>query len=156
MLTLDLCINEIEFRLGDRPDPARLTSARCKKAGFLTRRAATAGPDQILFWAKNPTIDCFGGEVTLWPSGCGTSAYLYYGPVGLEKVTLQIFGSTVMAHGSTLQFRQLSAAAFGEPDTESQQIAIWQRDGFVVASELSAGANRAWYVWTVDDRNTLA
>jgi hypothetical protein len=86
-VNLDLRINEISFAVGEGFESQKLVSANCHKCGFLARLQLRAPHGEIVYWAKNCEISCFGGEFGLWAeldrkSGAdrmvGTSAYLYF------------------------------------------------------------------------------
>ena len=164
---LDLSVNFQPFRLGDTPQLSVLKGAQCKKAGFLARRASLAASDQSVFWAKNPMIGGFGNRWALCPTQktefdetpprllCGTSAYLTYGPNGLEKVTLQVFGSELLAAAAKSGFDEHCSQRYGAPDSETDRLTIWNRNGTCLASEIGIDEKKAWVVWTVDDRALL-
>ena len=57
-MNINLRINLEAFNLGETLDENKLKSAKCEKAGFLTRSMVPREFGEILYRAKNPLIEC--------------------------------------------------------------------------------------------------
>jgi hypothetical protein len=174
-----LTVSKQSFALGEAVDKTKLLRAGCQKVSWLERRITKVEPDQKAWWAKNPTCYLDAGFepvdgrqgfelrpklglMTILGGGVLTSAYLYYGPVGLEMVKLAVSGSDAVTD-QVLHFNMLCEATFGEPtfSDDSQNLLprnrTWTLAGRMqLASELDPSGKRAWFAWTVEDREVLA
>ena len=176
---VNLTVNKQSFALGEAVDKTKLLRAGSQKVSWLERRITKVPPDQTAWWAKNPTCYLDAGfesvdgrqglelrpklgVTTIFGGAVLTSAYLYYGPVGLEMVKLVVSGGDAVT-GQVLHFNMLCEATFGEPtfSNESQNLLprhrIWTLAGRMqLASQLDPSGTRAWFTWTVEDREALA
>jgi len=162
---LDLQINDVSFRLGDLITQDHLRAGRFAKAGFLTRLASAAASDQTLYWSKNCYGTLIDGRVAFSalrekvgrdPSFlCGTSAYLFFGPLGLETVTIQLFGSRRSARALFGLFTYTVADRIGEPAVWGERVLEWELGDTSLSVELSRDASKCWVVWRVSYREIL-
>ena len=153
-MNIDLHINNVAFTLGEQLDSGKLTLAKCNKAGLLDRLSIKPPSGHVVYWAKNCEISCFRGNFVVWAnldrSGgsanmSGTSAYLYFKDLILEKVAFQVLLNETMAIGSTDQFQTLCKSAFGIPASDSP--AYWLDSHAAVSFNLYHTRDRALFVW---------
>lgn len=55
-MNIDLRVNDVGFTLGEGLDSRKLTSAKCRKAGFLARLQLGTPGSETIYWAKNCEI----------------------------------------------------------------------------------------------------
>lgn len=151
---LDLRINGVGCGLGDRLDTQKLGSAQCGKVGFLGRLHMKAPSGYRVYWAKNCQIGCSGDEFAVWANldwragtemMSGTSAYLYFRNLMLEKVAFQVLENETMAVGATLKFQALCLKAFGTPASSSPS--LWFDADSVILCSLNYTRTRALFQW---------
>lgn len=153
-MNIDLHVNNVVFTLGEQLDKRKLALAKCNKAGLLDRLAIKPPSGHVVYWAKNCEISCFSGKFTVWAnldrSGgsaemSGTSAYLYFKNLILEKVAFQVLLNETMAIGGTARFQTLCESAFGAPASDSPT--CWLDSQAVVFCSLYDTRNTALFVW---------
>lgn len=153
-MNIDLHINNVVFTLGEQLDSRKLTLAKCDKAGLMDRLVLKPPSGQVIYWAKNCEISCFGGEFRVWANldrsrgadaMSGTSAYLYFKNLILESVKFQVLLNETMAIGGTAQFEKLCKKAFGAPVLGSPP--HWLDSHAVVFCSLSQTRSKALFVW---------
>jgi hypothetical protein len=157
-MNIDLRINKTAFSLGEALDSRKLGSAKLEKQGLLNRlvrQLMTPLPSgQILHWAKNCEITCFKGKFGLWAnldrsSGsanmAGTSAFLYFKHLVLEKVTFQVLLNGTMAMGGVAAFQELCKKRFGSRSSDSP--ASWQDSEAIVLCNLHHTRDKAIFMW---------
>lgn len=151
---IDLRINGIGCGLRDRLDTQKLASAQCSKVGFLSRLLMKAPSGYLVYWAKNCQIACFVDEFAVWANLdwkagtemiSGTSAYLYFKNLMLEKVAFQVLENETMAVGATLKCQTLCRTAFGTPASGSPS--LWLDADSVILCSLSYTRTRALFQW---------
>jgi hypothetical protein len=154
-MEIDLRINDVGFTLGDRLDIKKLASAKCEKLGFLARLQIKAKSGEIVYWAKNCDIRCFGGEFRLFAyldrrEGAdlmvGTSAYLFFSKAGLGRIAFQVLENRIAAVVAIEDFQRLCQAAFGASASISP--ARWQDSHHVILCGLFPTGMRALFEWT--------
>jgi hypothetical protein len=148
----DFTINKVLFNMKEKLDQYKLSSANCKKAGFMARMASHAHRSEILYWSKNCVVSCFGKPV-IWANldtkfskfMCGTSAFLFYDITGLTRVTFQVFGDEVMATGDFYSFVEICKQNIGEPQSETDFVIIWETEGSILRCKRGIRGKQAWF-----------
>jgi hypothetical protein len=153
-MNIDLRVNSVAFTVDEELHARKLSSAKCEKPGFLDRLSLKPPNGQVVYWAKNCEISCFNGEFRLWANldrsrgsaeMAGTSAYLYFANLILEKVAFQVLLNETMATGGIAAFQRLCKSAFGAPAPDSP--ACWMDSNGVVSCALYHTRDKALFTW---------
>jgi hypothetical protein len=151
---IDLRVNDVVFTLGEGLDDGKLASANCFKGGVLVYLALAVRRGETVYCAKNCTVSCFGKEFELWAnldsrgnsaSMVGTSVYLYFTNLALQKVVFQTVENETVAKRALETFQKLCEHAFGAPLPDSQM--HWLDNQNVVSCVLSNTRARAVFQW---------
>lgn len=148
----DLRINDVPFALKEKLNRTKLSSANCKKAGFIMRVGSRARKSEILYWSKNCEISCFGKPV-VWAKldtkfsnfMCGTSAFLFYSTSGLARIMFQVFGDEVMAMGDFFSFVDLCKQKIGDPRSETKFVFSWESNDTILRCRRGKQNKQAWF-----------
>jgi len=174
-MEIDLKINFRDISLGMVFDPNRLADAQIGKMGFFTKALMPVKrhPGDTLYWAKNPSISCFGERVKetamVDPSmGAemmnGTSAYLFFNRSRLRYVIFQVIASCIAAMQFTNIFREVASELLGEAERlKCMQVPstvmgitthepfhlqyVWRADGQCLISEIGQSGKNAFVHW---------
>lgn len=126
---MEIKVNGKPFRVNERFDKVKLTSANIKKAGFFARRLIKVNKSTTLYWAKNCTISFFNDELTIAPnldatSGAdmmyGTSCYFFYSENQLWRITAQIIKNVGASLNYAEKFKEIASIKIGEPEIQKR------------------------------------
>ncbi len=132
-MDIDLQVNGVPFKLGDPLNHAKLVSAQCSRAGFLDRLQLKPPKNDLVYWAKNCEITCFGGgpnrsllervngfslkadlETTHGTEAIyGTSAYIFFSGETIQSVKFQVLMNQGVATAAVAQFTGLCQREYG-------------------------------------------
>lgn len=164
MISIDLRINSLPIEL-NRPYSKLIRSGKIKKIGFLAKKALKIDKGQTVYWVKNPTIDCFNSEFSIYPpigvpgiapkQMFGTSAYFYFNKSEvLIRVSFQLIDNPVLAKNGLQLFRNICGKTYHVRRTYGSvddfiKIAEWEEIDCKLITELSDCGRHFYVHWFV-------
>ena len=176
-MNIDLRANDFRLWLGMPFNSSELSSAQFSKVGFFTGLALPKikQSGDTVYWAKNPTINCFDDATSVIPNMprtkdtdliCGTSVFLYFNGGHLRLVLAQVIMSFIWAQTFMDEFRQAAVKSLGDAGCENlvsvpthkgssiqnqiQLTCTWRDGKEFLISKLSPVGDNAYVMWGRD------
>jgi len=156
-MNIELEINGESLVLGMSQDQSKLSGAGFKKMGLFSRAFLPIQkmPGDVIFFAKNPTITAFNGDVKAaaildTSMGAdmmnGTSCYAIFNGGRLRYVICQVIQNNITARQFVSDVRQAARVTLGEPTSDSEP-QVWQKASATLASDLGRSGSTAFMHW---------
>lgn len=156
-MNVDLVINNLPVILGSDKDVEALFSSGFQKLGFFSRLRIKPPAGGSILWSKNCHFSYLDKQLEAYavldvPKEemefmCGTSAYLFFAPDGLDKVICQVIASRLQAMALSNDLKKLLKARFGEPIIKQIHLSVWEDDKSQFICELNKNKTNAYFHW---------
>jgi hypothetical protein len=138
-MKLNLRINDYFITLDKELNEAELKKHDFKKAGFFDRLLIKPNKDEIIWWAKNcslqylnndfqnsihPILDIKAGAEIMF----GTSAYLWFKENKLTRLSFQIIQNKTAAEISLKKLEEKLIEFVGNPTSSEQPFITWETE----------------------------
>jgi len=149
MLNIKLKTNNHQIELGQELDSDDLKKAGFRKLGWLGRLKLKPFKQEVVYWAKNPTISCFDDEFDISPilrpitdasSMYGTTIYLFFVLGKLNKVGLQVIGNKMAALYHFAKFCEIIEKKFEIKPADGGLGALhWKDNNSCIIASIASG-----------------
>jgi hypothetical protein len=158
---IDIRINNIRFKLAEKYDENKITSAKFEKTNFITRKIYAPEKGDVVYWNKNGKIKFFNDQLFIFPSLdykttsnlWATTIILYFNSDKLRKLMFQVWSDNKSSHNIIAIFHEVLdcfAGIFGLPQSDEDINNIfWTFKDSVFGCKISPDSVAAWFSWVL-------